>query len=157
MSDTNSSRGLEYKCPSQRRIKAAILDIPDRRVVRYDCPYTSVVDKEFVLPATHSPSHIEMPSTDTAEISKQAKNILKIRHRMRKKHALRKRKKLITSTMKKFYRQRLKTKQKECDDVVNVIRTKGVDFDADEFLNSILRQAQRGGYRLALFDKKKQC
>ncbi|OWF41220.1 uncharacterized protein LOC110462744 [Mizuhopecten yessoensis] len=153
------SQGLdiEYKCPSLRLVEVAILDITNTTTTSYDCPnLTSIIEKEIILPSSSSADQIEMPTSNTNDVAKQAKNILKIRKRMRKKHKLRKWRKLRESEIRKELLYKLKKREARREQHLESVRSKGEVFDANTFMENIIQQARRGGYRTNLFEEKKE-
>ncbi|XP_033764031.1 uncharacterized protein LOC117345146 isoform X2 [Pecten maximus] len=148
---------LEYKCPSLRLVAdVAILDIAEKTTTSYDCPnIISIVGQEIVLPNSSSPDQIEMPTTNSNDIGKHAKNILKIRKKMRKKHKLKKWRRKRASEIRKELFEKIKKREAKRDEYLTGIISKGEAFDADTFMEDIMRKAQRGGYRTSLFGEKR--
>ncbi|XP_069117489.1 uncharacterized protein [Argopecten irradians] len=153
------SQGLdvEYKCPSLRLAnEVAILDIADKTTTSYDCPnILSIMGQEIILPNSSSPDAIEMPTTSSNNIGKHAKNILKIRKKMRKKHKLRKWRRKRASEIKKELFAKVKKRDARRDAHIDGILSKGTSFDAESFMEEIMTKAQRGGYRVSLFGEKR--
>ncbi|XP_060073470.1 uncharacterized protein LOC132553257 [Ylistrum balloti] len=147
---------LEYKCPSLHKQKVAILDIAEKTTTSYDCPnLISIIDKEIILPNSSLLNQVEMPTAKKNDTEKHAKNILKIRKRMRKKHQLRKWRKKRESEIRKEKAYKMKKREAKRDKVIEGLVNKGTVFNADTFMEEIMRKAQRGGYRTSLFGENR--
>ncbi|GFO35130.1 pyruvate dehydrogenase e1 beta subunit [Plakobranchus ocellatus] len=150
---SSSAHVSEYKCPTrllERLSQVAILDKTPGPNLAYICPVAvPVIDN--VAPDVGK-SEVQEPVPQTAV--KEAKQILRIRHKKMKKHKLKKLRKRMYFLWKKQKQvrkaKRMAIYNKELED----IKSTGEQFNAEDFVRSQIAKAKRGGYYINVFESK---
>lgn len=126
----------------------AILDNTPATNFSYECPVAVPVIDNFAPNLQKS----EVMEPGQKPEAKEAKIIMRIRHKKMKKHKLRKLRKRMYFVWRK---QKLARKAKRMaiyNKELEAIKATGENFDAEEFVRAQLAKARRGGYYRNVFE-----
>ncbi|RUS82994.1 hypothetical protein EGW08_009231 [Elysia chlorotica] len=149
-----SSNITEYRLPAttilEQLSQLAILDRAPATSISYECPVAvPVVDN--VAPDLPKSEVVEPGSTPEA---KEAKMIMRIRHKKMKKHKLKKLRKRMYFLWRKQKQMRKAKRMTIYNKELEGIRSTGEQFDAEEFVRAQLAKARRGGYYINVLETK---
>nr|KAI8737771.1 hypothetical protein BgiMline_025829 [Biomphalaria glabrata] len=145
----------QYKCPSrllEHFSQLVILDTATSLTTFYDCPVSSGFRDSLEAPTSRQDKVVDSPGI--SQPAKEAKIIMRIRHKKMKKHKLKKLRKrmyFLWSRQKKARKaKRLAKYYKELEE----IKKTGEDFNAESFVKEQLLKARKGGFFINVFDSK---
>ncbi|KAH9508692.1 hypothetical protein Btru_049649 [Bulinus truncatus] len=155
MSSPTDKNEQVYKCPSrllQHFSDLVILDTATSLTTFYDCPVSSGFKDSMEAPTNKKDKVMDIPGINSP--AKEAKLIMRIRHKKMKRHKLKKLRKrmyFLWSRQKKARKaKRMAKYYKELEE----IKKTGDEFDAESFVKEQLAKARKGGFFINVFESK---
>ena len=149
-----STNITEYKCPAttllEQLSQIAILDKTPTQNLSYECPVAVPVIENFAPDLEKS----EILEPGSKPVAKEAKMIMRIRHKKMKKHKLKKLRKRMYFLWKRQKQTRKAKRMTIYNKEIEGIKATGEEFNAEEFVRSQLAKARRGGYYINVFETK---
>lgn len=146
----------EYRCPSkllQQFSELAILDMVTGINSCYKCPVPPGVTDSKKAPNVIKSEIMDGPG-NSIQPMKEAKIIMKIRHKKMKKHKLKKLRKRMYFLWRKHRLARVAKRMAIYKKELEEIQKEGETFDPESFIREQLSKAKKGGYYINIFESK---